>query len=197
VSRNTSWRTWYLLFVSSIVALFKTQFSPPNVNTGTTITLKKKRLIVFLSLLCFLMIVRTAVIVDISKPKKLKCARYPMLISCHSITKADRNSPAVWGKYCVPSLECWDHRFESCSGHGCVSAFLCAVLSCVGRGLESGRSPVQGVLPNVYRFTSKNPSTPQGKRGRLRKRESITKLCPLLVLFLNFEYILLHLCWNL
>jgi hypothetical protein len=44
-------------------------------------------------------------------------------------------------------------------------------LSCVGRGLASGRSPVQGVLPIVYRFTSKNPSTPQGKRGRLRKKE--------------------------
>jgi hypothetical protein len=29
-----------------------------------------------------------------------------------------------------------------------VSAFLCVVL-CVGRGLASGRSPVQGVLPIV------------------------------------------------
>jgi hypothetical protein len=52
-----------------------------------------------------------------------------------------------------------------------VSAFLCIVLSCVGRGLASGRSPIQGVLPIVYRFTSRNPSTPQGKRGRLRKKE--------------------------
>jgi hypothetical protein len=33
------------------------------------------------------------------------------------------------------------------------------VLSCVGRGLASGRLPIQGVLPIVYRFTSKNPST--------------------------------------
>jgi len=41
------------------------------------------------------------------------------------------------------------------------------VLSCVGRGLASGWSPVQGVLPIVYRFTSKNPWTRQGKRGRL------------------------------
>jgi hypothetical protein len=54
-----------------------------------------------------------------------------------------------------------------------VSVFLCVVLSCVGRGLTSGRSPVEGVLPIVYRFTSKNPSTPQGKRGRLRKKDSI------------------------
>jgi hypothetical protein len=30
-----------------------------------------------------------------------------------------------------------------------VSAFPCVVLSCVGRGLASGRSPVQGVLPIV------------------------------------------------
>jgi hypothetical protein len=59
------------------------------------------------------------------------------------------NSRAVWGKYWLRSLECWDRRFESCSGHGCVSAFLCVVLSCVGRGLASGRSPVQGVLPIV------------------------------------------------
>jgi hypothetical protein len=30
-----------------------------------------------------------------------------------------------------------------------VSAFLCVVLSCVGRGLASGWSPIQGVLPGV------------------------------------------------
>jgi hypothetical protein len=35
----------------------------------------------------------------------------------------------------------------------------------------SGRSPVQGVLPIVYRFTNKNPSTPEGKRGQLRRKE--------------------------
>jgi hypothetical protein len=55
-----------------------------------------------------------------------------------------------------------------------VSAFLRVVVSYVGRGLASGRSPVQGVLPIVYRFISKNPSTPQGKR--LRKKEEDTKL---------------------
>jgi hypothetical protein len=53
----------------------------------------------------------------------------------------------------------------------CVCVSLCCVVLCVGRGLVSGRSPVQGVLPIVCRFTSKNPSTPQGKRGRLRKKE--------------------------
>jgi hypothetical protein len=29
------------------------------------------------------------------------------------------------------------------------SRFFCVVLSCVGRGLASGWSPIQGVLPNV------------------------------------------------
>jgi hypothetical protein len=32
----------------------------------------------------------------------------------------------------------WDRRFESCFGHGCVSACFYVVLSCVGRGLASG-----------------------------------------------------------
>jgi hypothetical protein len=30
-----------------------------------------------------------------------------------------------------------------------VRVFLCGVVLCVGRGLASGRSPVQGVLPTV------------------------------------------------
>jgi len=47
-----------------------------------------------------------------------------------------------------------------------------SVLCCpVCRGLASGRSPVQVVLPIFYRFTSKNPSTPECKRVRLRKKE--------------------------
>jgi hypothetical protein len=50
-----------------------------------------------------------------------------------------------------------------------VFAFLCVVLSCVGRGLGSGRSPVR-VLPIVCRFISKNPSTPEGKRERKERR---------------------------
>jgi hypothetical protein len=38
----------------------------------------------------------------------------------------------------------WDRGFESHSRHVCMSAFL-FMLSCVGRGLEMGRSPAQGV----------------------------------------------------
>jgi hypothetical protein len=30
-----------------------------------------------------------------------------------------------------------------------VSVFFCVVVSCVGRGLPTGRSPVQGLLPTV------------------------------------------------
>jgi hypothetical protein len=48
-------------------------------------------------------------------------------------------------------FEHWNCGFESYSRHGCVTAFFCVVLSCVGRGLALGRSPVR-VLPNVHRF---------------------------------------------
>jgi hypothetical protein len=57
----------------------------------------------------------------------------------------------------------------------CVCLSMYCVVLCVGRGLASGRSPVQGVLPIVYRFISKNPLTPQGKRERLRKKDTINK----------------------
>jgi hypothetical protein len=43
----------------------------------------------------------------------------------------------------------WDRRFESRSRHGCLSSSFCVVLYCVGRGLTTGWSLVQGVLPNV------------------------------------------------
>jgi len=32
----------------------------------------------------------------------------------------------------------WNRGFESRSRHGCVSAFFCVVLSCVGSGLATG-----------------------------------------------------------
>jgi hypothetical protein len=38
-----------------------------------------------------------------------------------------------------------------------VSACLCVVLSCVGRGLASGLSASQGVLPNVFICRLKSP----------------------------------------
>jgi hypothetical protein len=44
---------------------------------------------------------------------------------------------------------CGDRGFESRSRHGCLSASFSVVLSCVGRGLTTGSSFVQGVLPSV------------------------------------------------
>jgi hypothetical protein len=44
---------------------------------------------------------------------------------------------------------CWDRGFESRSRLGCLSASSCFVLSCVGRGLATDWSLVQGVLPYV------------------------------------------------
>jgi hypothetical protein len=55
---------------------------------------------------------------------------------------------------CLRPLEHWDRGFESYSRHGylCVCLFcVCAVL-CLGRGLATGWSPVQGLLPTVYRI---------------------------------------------
>jgi len=56
----------------------------------------------------------------------------PTLLNSNNIPiSAGLNSWAVWGTYCLRSLEYWDRRFESCSGHGCVSAFVYVVLSSV------------------------------------------------------------------
>jgi hypothetical protein len=46
---------------------------------------------------------------------------------------------------------CCDHGFESRSRYECLSSSFCVVLSCVGRGLATGWSLVQGVLPYVNR----------------------------------------------
>jgi hypothetical protein len=70
------------------------------------------------------------------------------------IIAADQNGPAVTSTYFLLPLEHWDRRFESRSRHTWVSSFFCVVLSCVGRRLALGSSPVQGVLPNVHRFTN-------------------------------------------
>jgi hypothetical protein len=40
-------------------------------------------------------------------------------------------------------LEQWDCGFESRLRHGCMSAFLWVVVSCIGTGLEMGRTSVQ------------------------------------------------------
>jgi hypothetical protein len=68
---------------------------------------------------------------------------------------ADHSGRAVWVMNCLPSLERWDRGFETHSRHGClhcVHLFCVCVVLCVGRGLATGLSPVQGVLPTVYRI---------------------------------------------
>jgi hypothetical protein len=54
-------------------------------------------------------------------------------------------------KYLRP-LERWDREFESHSRHGCLSTFILWLCCPVCNGLASGWSPVQGVLPTVYRI---------------------------------------------
>jgi hypothetical protein len=62
--------------------------------------------------------------------------------------RADHSGRVVWGVNRNRPLEHWDQGFESHLRHGCLRA--CVVL-CVGSGLATGWSPVQGVLPCMYR----------------------------------------------
>jgi hypothetical protein len=59
---------------------------------------------------------------------------------------------------CLRSLESWCRGFESHSRHGylCVRLFCVCVVLYVGKGLATGWSPVQGVLPSVCRITKLN-----------------------------------------
>jgi hypothetical protein len=52
---------------------------------------------------------------------------------------------------CLRSLERWDRGFESRWKHGClyVRLFCVRVVLCIGRGLATGWSLVQGFLPSV------------------------------------------------
>jgi hypothetical protein len=62
----------------------------------------------------------------------------------------------------------WDRGFESRSWHVCVSAFVYVELSCVGSGLATGWSPIQGVLPTVQKYIpkfKKSNSESQKARG--------------------------------
>jgi hypothetical protein len=54
---------------------------------------------------------------------------------------------------CLRSLEGCGRGFESHRRHGClcVRLFCVCVALCVGSGLATGLSPVQGVLPTVLK----------------------------------------------
>jgi hypothetical protein len=69
--------------------------------------------------------------------------RTPSLFYSVTTVRADHSGRVVWGMNCLRSLEHRDRRFESQSRHGCL---------CVGSGLATNWSPVQGVLPIVYRI---------------------------------------------
>jgi hypothetical protein len=60
--------------------------------------------------------------------------------SCKIGIIQDRHRP-----HCLRPLERWDRGFESHSRHGC----LCLFCVCIGSGLTTGWSPIQGVLPTV------------------------------------------------
>jgi hypothetical protein len=64
---------------------------------------------------------------------------------------ADRSGRAVYGMNCLCSLERLNHGFELHSRHGClcVRLFCVCVVLCLGSGLATGRSLIQGVLPSV------------------------------------------------
>jgi hypothetical protein len=66
-----------------------------------------------------------------------------------------------------------DVGFESHSRHGCLCAFiLCLCFLCVDSGLATGSSPIQGVLPTVYRIKKlKNWAKFQGSTTIQRERE--------------------------
>jgi len=51
------------------------------------------------------------------------------------------------GAYGLGPPEHWSREFQSHSRHRCMHECFCVMLSCVGRRLAMGRSPVQKVIP--------------------------------------------------
>jgi hypothetical protein len=75
------------------------------------------------------------------------------------------------------------HRFESHSRHGCMSEFFCVALSCVGRGLETGRTLVQGVPTkclNGFTFA-------EAKSQRAKCRQQLQQHIPFLLFHTKFR----------
>jgi hypothetical protein len=62
--------------------------------------------------------------------------------------RADQSGRAVYGMKFLRPPKHWNRWFESHS----VCVYSVFVLSCVGIGLTMGLSPVQGVLPTVYKI---------------------------------------------
>jgi hypothetical protein len=78
------------------------------------------------------------------------------MINISTFRNADHSGRAVYGMYCLRSLERWDRGFESHSSYGClycVRLFCICVVLCVASGPVTGWSLVQGVLLTVYRIS--------------------------------------------
>jgi hypothetical protein len=58
-----------------------------------------------------------------------------------------------------PPARTLDHEFESHSRYGWLHAFAVCVVLCVGRGLATGWSPVQGVPPTVLELENREKKT--------------------------------------
>jgi hypothetical protein len=76
----------------------------------------------------------------------------------------DQIGRAVKGINCLRPLEHWDRGFESHWRYGCMCAFCGCVVLCVGSGLATGWSPVQGFIPTAYRI-NKLKKPPRFNRG--------------------------------
>jgi hypothetical protein len=91
---------------------------------------------------------------------------------------------------CLPSLGRWDRGFESHSRHGCLCLrlFCVCVVLCVGSGLATGLSLIQGVLPSVKKKMitelKNRPGPSKGCRATGKKKEKII-LFTYLVYFLG------------
>jgi hypothetical protein len=89
--------------------------------------------------------------------------RFPVTdLEADNIWYVNRLGRLAWGMNCLRPLKHWDRGIESHSRHGCLFAFIL----CVGRSLATGWSPVQGILPTVYRL--RNWTSSQGPRKGCR-----------------------------
>jgi hypothetical protein len=91
----------------------------------------------------------------------------PLVLNFTSAGQAEANY--IGRAVCLRSLERWDLGFESYWRHGClycVRLFCVCVDLYVGSGLETGWSPVQGVLPTAYRVKKlKKKKTPRSNKA--------------------------------
>jgi hypothetical protein len=90
----------------------------------------------------------------------------PYCILCgHEHWFAGNRDRSLWGMNCLRPLEHCGRGFESHSRHGCLHAFILFVFCWVGSGLATGRSPVQGALPFVYRTMKTEKAVRAQKRA--------------------------------